>query len=181
MPRSRIAVSHGHIKQVFWFCFFFVCVWKSVGCSVISDSWPPHGLYPLSMEFSRQEHWSGLPFPSPRDFPNPRVEPRSPALQADSLLSEPPWWKAQNMKHTTLTIVPMQFSGTKCICTAVSLTIIYYWNVSHTQTEALSPVNTNSPPPWHLPSDCEFDYTRSLASVKSSSICLYLMYIGTHF
>ena len=39
-------------------------------------------------DFSRQEHWSGLPFPSPGDIPNPGIEPRSPALQADSLLSE---------------------------------------------------------------------------------------------
>ena len=44
---------------------------------------------PLSMEFSRQEYWSGLPFPSPGDLPDPGMEPRSPALQADSLLSEP--------------------------------------------------------------------------------------------
>ena len=43
---------------------------------------------PLSMEFSRQEYWSGLPFPSPRDAPNPQIEPRSLALQADSLPSE---------------------------------------------------------------------------------------------
>ena len=45
---------------------------------------------PLSMEFSRQEYWSGLPLPSPGDLPNPGVEPGSPGLQADSLLSEPP-------------------------------------------------------------------------------------------
>ena len=44
---------------------------------------------PLSMEFSRQEYWSGLPFPSPGDLPNPGMEARPPALQADSLLSEP--------------------------------------------------------------------------------------------
>ena len=44
---------------------------------------------PLSMEFSRQEYWSGLSFPSPGDLPDPGTEPRSPALQADSLLSEP--------------------------------------------------------------------------------------------
>ena len=42
------------------------------------------------MEFSRQEYQSGLPFPSPGDLPDPGIEPRSPALQADSLLSEPP-------------------------------------------------------------------------------------------
>ena len=42
-----------------------------------------------SMEFSRQEYWSGLPFPSPGDLSNPGIEPRSPALQADSLPAEP--------------------------------------------------------------------------------------------
>ena len=44
----------------------------------------------LSMGFSRQECWSGLPFPSPGDLPDPGIEPRSPALQADALPSEPP-------------------------------------------------------------------------------------------
>ena len=43
------------------------------------------------MEFSRQEYWSGLPFPSPGDLPDPGIEPGSPTLQADSLPSEPPW------------------------------------------------------------------------------------------
>jgi len=42
------------------------------------------------MEFSRQEYWSGFPFPSPGDVPNTGIEPRSPAMQADALLSEPP-------------------------------------------------------------------------------------------
>ena len=42
------------------------------------------------MEFSRQEYWSGLRCPPPGDPPDPGIEPRSPALQADSLLSEPP-------------------------------------------------------------------------------------------
>ena len=45
---------------------------------------------PLSMEFIKQEYQSGLPFPTPGDLPNPRMEPRSPALQADSVLSDPP-------------------------------------------------------------------------------------------
>ena len=45
---------------------------------------------PPSMKFSRQEYWSGLPFPSPGDLPDPRIEPTSPALQADSLPPEPP-------------------------------------------------------------------------------------------
>ena len=41
------------------------------------------------MEFFRQEYWSGMPFPSPGDLPNPGIEPRAPTLQTDSLLSEP--------------------------------------------------------------------------------------------
>ena len=45
---------------------------------------------PLSMEFSRPEYWSGLPFPSAGDLPNPGIEPRSPALRAESLPTEPP-------------------------------------------------------------------------------------------
>ena len=43
----------------------------------------------LSMGFSRQEYWSGLPFPSPGDLPDPGIEPGSPALEADALTSEP--------------------------------------------------------------------------------------------
>ena len=45
---------------------------------------------PPSMEFSRQEQWSRLSFPPPEDLPDPGIEPRSPVLQADSLLFEPP-------------------------------------------------------------------------------------------
>ena len=65
---------------------------ESESCSIVSDSLQPHGLYiahqaPLSMRFSRQG-WSGLPFPSPGDLPNPGIESGSPALQADSLLTE---------------------------------------------------------------------------------------------
>ena len=65
-----------------------------VGCSVASDSLQPHKTIalqaPLSMKFSRQEYWSGLLFPSPGYLPNPGIKAQSPALQADSLLSEPP-------------------------------------------------------------------------------------------
>ena len=54
----------------------------------MSDSADPQNValqVPLSMGFSRQEYWSGLPFPSPEDLPAPGIEPWSPALQADSL------------------------------------------------------------------------------------------------
>ena len=54
---------------------------------------------PQSMGFSTQEYWSGLPFPSRGDFPNPGIEPRSPALQADSLPAEPPGKPFLKMKN----------------------------------------------------------------------------------
>jgi len=60
------------------------------------------------MEFSRQEHWSGLPFPSPGDLLDPGIEPGSPALQADSLLSNPPETFAVTTCYITSII---KFSG----------------------------------------------------------------------
>ena len=56
---------------------------------LLATPWTVARQAPLSMGFFRQEYWGGLPFPPPWDFPNPGIEPRSPALQADSLLSEP--------------------------------------------------------------------------------------------
>ena len=58
---------------------------------------------PPSMEFSRQEYWRGLPFPSPWDLPDPEIEPRSSALQADTLPPEPPGKPAKKPLHNTIT------------------------------------------------------------------------------
>ena len=67
--------------------------WDMVCCaalihSVVSD--PIAHQAPLSMGFSRQEYWSGLPYPPPGRLPNPGIKPRSPALQVNSLPSEAP-------------------------------------------------------------------------------------------
>ena len=59
-------------------------------CPTLWDPWTVTCQAPLSKEFSRQEYWSGLPFPSAGDLPDPGIEPGSPALLADSFLSEPP-------------------------------------------------------------------------------------------
>ena len=60
----------------------------------------------LSMGFSRQEYWSGLPFPPPGDLPDPGIEPGSPTLEADALTSEPPgkpnFFNYRLMNFTTL-------------------------------------------------------------------------------
>ena len=73
--------------------------------SVMSDFLKYHGLQPTRLlcpwGFSRQEYWSGLPCPPPEDLPNPGIEPRSPALQADSLLTEPAG------KHTHYNNLPL--------------------------------------------------------------------------
>ena len=67
------------------FILMRVCIWVTQSCPTLCDL-----MAPVSVEFSRQEYWSGLPFPSPMGLPDPGIEPRSPALWADSLLSKPP-------------------------------------------------------------------------------------------
>ena len=57
-------------------------------CPTLATPWAIAFQVPLSMGFPRQEYWSGLPFTSPGDLPNPGNEPGSPALQADSLPTE---------------------------------------------------------------------------------------------
>ena len=59
-------------------------------CPTLCDPWTVAHQAPLSVGLSRQEYWSGLPFPSPGDLPDPGIEPRSPTLQAGTLTSEPP-------------------------------------------------------------------------------------------
>ena len=54
-------------------------------CLTLTTPWIVACQAPLSMGFSRQEYWSGLPFPPPGDLPDPGMEPRSPALQAEFL------------------------------------------------------------------------------------------------
>ena len=58
------------------------------------------------MEFSRQEYWNGLPFPSPGDLTDPGIEPRSPTLQADSLPSEPLQGHAVQLSRVQLFVTP---------------------------------------------------------------------------
>ena len=59
-------------------------------CWTLAPPWTVAHQAPLSMEFSRQEYWSGLPFSSPGDLSDPGIEPSSPVLQADSLPEELP-------------------------------------------------------------------------------------------
>ena len=64
---------------------------------------------PLSMGFSRQEYWSGLPCPPPGDLPNPGIKPRSPAFQADSLPSVPPGKAKESLTH--IHVLPLNMAS----------------------------------------------------------------------
>ena len=66
------------------------CCEVTKSCLTLVIPWTVARQAPLSMGFSKREYWSGLPFPSPGDLPNLGIEPGSPALQADTLPSEPP-------------------------------------------------------------------------------------------
>ena len=70
---------------------------------------------PLSMEYSRQERWSGLSCPFPGYLPDPGVKPRSPALQVDCLSSEPPGKPTQTSKYVEIGL-PWCLSGNKSAC-----------------------------------------------------------------
>ena len=67
-----------------------VCAMLLQSCPTLGDSMDGSPVAPLSMGFSRQENWSGLPFPSPGDLPESGIQPGFTVLQADSLPSEPP-------------------------------------------------------------------------------------------
>ena len=79
--------------------------WKSLSrVRLFRTPWTVACQAPLSMEFSRQEYWSGLPFPSLGDLPNLGIKPGSSALQADSLSSEPPG-KSKNVGVGSLSLL----------------------------------------------------------------------------
>ena len=99
----------------FWLCWVFVAVHglslvakvKSLSCVwLFATPWTVAHKAPLSMEFSRQEYWSGLPFPSPGDLLSPGIEPRAFALQADALPSEPPGKHLCREQGYSLVVVP---------------------------------------------------------------------------
>ena len=67
-------------------------------CLTLATPWTVARQAPLSMGFSRQEYWSGLPFPSPGDLPGPGIAPRSPTLQADCFPTKLQWWQGDSVR-----------------------------------------------------------------------------------
>ena len=81
-----------YLKGLTHFCLSVICGKVKLLSLVrlFATLWTVAYQAPPSMKFSRQEFWSGLPFPSPGDLPDPEIEPRPPPLEADTLTSEPP-------------------------------------------------------------------------------------------
>ena len=118
----------------------------------MSDSLRSHG---LSIGFSRPDYWSGQPFPSPGDLPNPGIEPRSPALQADSLPAEPPGkpyvfiqplffgFPSHVGPHRTLSRVPLAIQQ-------ALISYLFYTHINTVYVHPNLPVHPTSLfPPWY--------------------------------
>ena len=109
----------------------------------------------LSIGFSRQEHWSGLPFPSPGDLPDPGIEPGSPALEAEALNSEPPgkpWFSSvQSLSHVRLFVTPwitarqaslfitnsrssLRLASIESVMPSSHLILFLHWHIGHLLT-----------------------------------------------
>ena len=107
--------------------FYYFACWV---VSVMSNSvtpWIVACQASLSMEFSRQEYWSGLPFPSPGDLPDPGIEPRSLALQGDSLPSEPPGKLLRLVRWTQLEDLSRRLIWSDFLLKRTNLTILLRW------------------------------------------------------
>ena len=134
----------------------YIHTWKSGSCTyTYMKKWKPHGnvwLFvipwsvacpaPMSMEFSRQEHWIGLPFPSLGDLPNRGIEPGSPALQADSLPIEPlgkpsfhhiPMSSLKHLVYTLMFFFFFSFGRGACVLSHFSRVWLFAkpWTIAH--------------------------------------------------
>ena len=119
--------SYGHRV----ICVSLVCVYAH---SVVSDSLWPKGLQPrqtpLSMEFSRQEYWSGLPFPSPGDLPYPRIKSASPALAGGFFTTAPPGKLPVWIPYYPFTIFWVCSDITSSIPNTGNLCLFYFCSLS---------------------------------------------------
>ena len=103
---SRLLTIHTESQKMLPICSFH-CILKVKVTQSCLTLFNPMDQF---MEFSKPEYWSGQPFPSPGDLPNPRIEPRSPALQADSLPAELP----ANLKNILITFKRISITNLYC-------------------------------------------------------------------
>ena len=109
----------GHPRECMLSCFHHV--------HLFATPWTVAHKALLSIGFSRQEYWSGLPFPSPGGLPDPGIEPRSPTLQADALTSEPPGKSLINVRTLINLLKDSQLKNKKT-CTDTSQKVIQVAN-----------------------------------------------------
>ena len=127
----------------------------------------------LSMGFSRQEYRSGLPFPSPGDLPDPGVEPGSPELQADTLLSEPPRKPGGLGCHFLFMNFAFLYINIKYTQTPQRMT----WNMGCTQTHTQIPWPHPKPTESEGPgtdiehTSCQGNAEKHCTRVSSCSVC----------
>ena len=86
----------------FYNCLVLFCVCLLSHVRIFATPWTVSCQAPLSIGFSRQEYWSGLPFPPPGDLPYPEVEPMSPALTGGFFTTEPPGKPTKEHLHPKL-------------------------------------------------------------------------------
>ena len=108
---------------------------------VMSDSfvipWTVAHQVPRSMEFSRWDYWSGLPFPSPGDLSNPGIEPRSTTLQADFLPSEPPGKSDKPRRHIKIQRYYFADKGLSSQSYAFSSSHVWMWELNYKESWVL--------------------------------------------
>ena len=116
----------------------YVCVCAVHSRSVLFNSatpWTVAHQAPLSMGFSRQEDWSGQPFPPPGDLPNPGFEPRSPTLRADSLCSQPPGKPMFISLPSFLDFLPFGSPQSRVPCAEQQVPISYLFYTQYPQSK----------------------------------------------
>ncbi|CAI9176906.1 unnamed protein product [Rangifer tarandus platyrhynchus] len=141
-----------------------IVVLVAQSCPTLCDLMDCSCQAPLSTEFFRQEYCSGWPFPSPGDLPNPGIKPRSPALQAISLPSEPPMFKSINGISALKEKIP-ETCSVSCPCKKVA--------VCKSGKEASSYTESASASPLIL-------YTSAFKTVREKYLCLNHLFSGIY-
>ena len=149
----------GRRKLALWNLSRMKRKWKSLSVQLFVTPWTIQ-----SMEFSRPEYWSGWPFPSPGDLPNPRIEARSPALQVNSLPAEPQG-KAKNTRVSSLSLFQQIFPtqeliGGSCIAGG------FFNNWSTREVQLIPIVRVSPSGQKHLPKSDRAIHSATLSKIR---------------
>ena len=209
---KHVIFSYSHMasgSSGSWMCVFpsvksILCL-ITQSCPTLCDPMDIALQAPLSMGFSRQEYWSRcVPCPPPGDLSNPGIEPRSPALQADSLLSEPPGkpkvWTTRGLNWGRVLSLPLDYamdhvcrmepvkaevpriyeSQCGCVCVCVCVCVCMYAHCCLTlQPDGLKPARflcSRNFPDKKTGAGCHFLLQRIFLTQRSNMSVLYLLH-----